>query len=207
MSFLYNLLFGKPVDKSKSEPTPSHVQSIQAIAAHEAQIEKKLSYTRICIQQLVEDAKGCMLRNEKAKALACLKQKGLLEEQEKSYVSMLEKLTQQRLALEMNMMQRDTLHVIQQTNTVFQGSESTLDTEKAQEILDTFEEKLQTQQEITQLITQPLGNTDHEQQAEEELQRMMQEIAPAVSRPEPMPVITTRIAQEEPATERIAVLS
>lgn len=214
MSFLYNLLFGKPVVAPTPVPT---VQTIHTLAEQEAKLEKKLSYTRVRIQQLVEEAKGCVQRNEKAKALSCMKQKGLLDEQEKSFVSMLEKLTQQRLALEMNQMQRDTLHVMQQTNTVFEASEVTMDTDKAQDILENFEEKMQTQQEITRLFTQPLSGNDTQQQAEEELNRLLQEMAPPSVPATPQTILVKKQEEPQPTPltpsqqgrerERVALLS
>ncbi len=174
MSF-FNYIFGKPVEVKK-EPEPTPHDTITNLISKERDLEKKIDYTRVRIQQLTEQAKATLAKGDKTKALLLLKQKNGLEEQEKSYTAMLDKLSHQRLTVEMGMMQVETFKAMKKTNEYLKHSEAKMDADKAQTIVDDYDDHVQNQNEMSRIITEPLPGTAHLQdEAEAELAKMMAE--------------------------------
>jgi hypothetical protein len=176
MSF-WNYLFGKPIVPDVPEQkkvTP--FDTIQNLSQQEKMLEKKIDYTRSRIQTLTEQAQLNVEKGDKTKALLVLKQKATLEEQEKSYAAMLDKISHQKLTIEMGEMQIETIKTMKKTNDYLKQSEIQMDSEKAQEIIDDYDEHIQNQNDITRIVSEPLPGTQHLQsEAEAELNRMLEE--------------------------------
>jgi len=177
MSF-FTYIFGKPQappqPQAKEEEAPSHTKTIASLQEQEKQLEKKIDYTRVRITHLVEQAKDALTKNDKPKALMLLKQKGMLEEQEKSFTAMLDKLSHQRLTVELGIMQHETLKTMKQTNAYLKQTEGKIDADKAQDIVDGYDDHVQTQNDITRILAEPLPGTSHLQdEAEAELAKLM----------------------------------
>jgi phage shock protein A len=200
MSF-FNYLFGKPVEVKK-EPAPTPHDTITNLINKEKDLEKKIDYTRIRIQQLTEQAKTTLAKGDKTKALLLLKQKAGLEDQEKSYTAMLDKLSHQRLTVEMGMMQVETFKTMKQTNEYLKQSEGKMDADKAQDIVDDYDDHVQNQTEMTRIITAPLPGTEHLQdEAEAELAKMMAEQENPIVKPK------VEVKQDETDAELEKLLS
>ena len=75
----------------------------------------------------------------------------------------------------MNSMQKETIDAIKGGNEVLQASEKTMDTEKVQELFEKYDEHIQTQNDISRIFSEPLFTDKVQEEAEEELRKMMDE--------------------------------
>lgn len=170
------------VSEVKTQTSPA--DTIAHLIGKERDLEKKIDYTRVRITALVQQAKETLEKGDKTKALSLLKQKASLEEQEKSYTAMLDKLSHQRLTVEMGMMQVETFKAMKKTNDYLKQSEGQMDADKAQVIVDDYDDHVQNQNEMARIIAEPLPGTAHLQdEAEAELAKMMAEQQTPVTKP------------------------
>jgi hypothetical protein len=176
----FKALFGQPkkVEPPKStipSPKRSVVRSaMQELEERENQIMKKIDSLRKQCSVLLQSAKDAMAVNPKSetqKAIAgrYLKKKKMLEKEIESLTNAEERLMEQRIAIETQNMQVDTLSVMDKVNKVVPK----LDAEAAAEVLDEITERVQDSEEINDVFSRPIGTgvdvSDDMAELEEEL--------------------------------------
>ena len=209
---MFAFLFGKPTAAKKVVPaeTPSPKAALATLRYQEGKLEKRLEHVRSQMKALAERAKVSLTQNDKPKALQLLKEKAMLEEQEKSTQGMLDKIQQQRFALEMSLIQVDTVKAIQKTNTYFKEVEKEVDADKAQTIVDDMDEAMENANEVSRILSEPTtAQRKAQDEAEEQLRAMAAEMeaekAPSVL-PMPLPPTTLPVQTNKTVEEELAAL-
>lgn len=155
MSF-FKALFGQ---SKKSEPPKSIVRSVmQDLEERENEIVKKIESLRKQCDTLLQSAKDAMAINPKSetqKAIASkfLKKKKMIEKEIESLTNAEERIMEQRIAIETQNMQIDTLSVMDKANKVVPK----FDTEAATNVLDEINERVQDSEEINDVFSRPIG--------------------------------------------------
>lgn len=160
----FKALFGQPkkVEPPKStipSPKRSVVRSaMQELEERENQITKKIDSLRKQCDALLQSAKDAMAVNPKSesqKAIAgrFLKKKKMYEKEIDSLTNAEERLMEQRIAIETQNMQVDTLSVMDKVNKVVPK----LDAEAAALVLDEINERVQDSEEISDVFSRPIG--------------------------------------------------
>jgi predicted DNA-binding ArsR family transcriptional regulator len=189
MSSILGYIFGSPKPKPAAPafPAPPSAETMDTLGAlrhQETQLEKRANFLEAQIKALLAQAQEELQKNNKPKALLLLKKKHLLDEQLRSTQGMFEKITQQRLSLELAQVQIQTIRAIEKTNTMLKASG--VDIDKAQDVMDELGEHVEQSNEICRLFTQPIPGTEsiHEA-AEKELEDMLAvpSAAPAPAQP------------------------
>ena len=160
----FKALFGQPKKVEPPKPTiPSPKRSVvrsamQELEERENQITKKIDSLRKQCDVLLQSAKDAMAVNPKSetqKAIAgrYLKKRKMIEKEIESLTNAEERLLEQRIAIETQNMQVDTLSVMDKVNKVIPK----LDAEAAAEVLDEINERVQDSEEINDVFSRPIG--------------------------------------------------
>jgi charged multivesicular body protein 4 len=160
----FKALFGQPKKVEPPKPTiPSPKRSVvrsamQELEERENQITKKIDSLRKQCDALLQSAKDAMAVNPKSesqKAIAgrFLKKKKMYEKEIDSLSHAEERLMEQRIAIETQNMQVDTLSVMDKVNKVVPK----LDADAAALVLDEINERVQDSEEINDVFSRPIG--------------------------------------------------
>jgi len=163
MSF-FKALFGqsKKLEPPKSiipSPKRSVVRSaMQDLEERENEIVKKIESLRKQCDTLLQSAKDAMIVNPKSatqKAIAekYMKKRKLYQKEIESLSNAEERIMEQRIAIETQNMQIDTLSVMDKANKIIPK----IDTEAASTILDEINERVQDSEEINDVFSRPIG--------------------------------------------------
>lgn len=176
MMSIFASIFGSPKPSTRPPTPPArHTEPQDALAAlrqQESQLEKRTSHLETQIKTIMEQADAVIRAGDKTKALTILKKKALLDDQLRSTQGMLDKITHQRLNLELAQVQVQTIKAIEKTNTALKSSG--VDVEKAQDAMDDLAEHIENGKEINRLFSEPIPGTEHlGEAAEAELEAMM----------------------------------
>jgi hypothetical protein len=131
---------------------------MQDLEERENQITKKIETLRKQCDVLLQSAKDAMAVNPKSetqKAIAgrYLKKKKMIEKEIESLTNAEERLLEQRIAIETQNMQVDTLSIMDKVNKVVPK----LDPEAAATVLDEINERVQDSEEINDVFSRPIG--------------------------------------------------
>jgi charged multivesicular body protein 4 len=160
----FKALFGQPKKVEPPKPTiPSPKRSVvrsamQELEERENQITKKIESLRKQCDMLLQSAKDAMAVNpkseaQKAVASRFLKKKKMYEKEIESLTNAEERLMEQRIAIETQNLQVDTLSVMDKVNKVVPK----LDAEAAAVVLDEINERVQDSEEINDVFSRPIG--------------------------------------------------
>jgi hypothetical protein len=206
MSF-FRALFGKKKEEEKPKTvaiTPPRanqvIGAIQELETRESQIAKKIENLRKLCDHLKQQAKEALAVNpnspvQKASAERFLKKKAMYEKEIAHLTSAEERLTEQRIMIETQSMQVDTISVMNKANKIIPKT----DPDDIASVMDEISDKIQDTEEINDLLTRPLGPTVDVGDAMAELMDEVTPAAPAVqsvAAPAPalsFPVVPTAI--------------
>ena len=160
----FRALFGQPKKVEPPKPTiPSPKRSVvrsamQELEEREQQVTKKIESLRKQCDVLLQSAKDAMAVNPKSetqKAIAgrYLKKKKMIEKEIESLTNAEQRLMEQRIAIETQNMQVDTLSVMDKANKVVPK----LDAEAAATVLDEINERVQDSEEVNDVFSRPIG--------------------------------------------------
>jgi hypothetical protein len=160
----FRALFGQPKKVEPPKPTiPSPKRSVvrsamQELEEREQQVTKKIESLRKQCDVLLQSAKDAMAVNPKSetqKAIAgrYLKKKKMIEKEIESLTNAEQRLMEQRIAIETQNMQVDTLSVMDRANKVVPK----LDAEAAATVLDEINERVQDSEEVNDVFSRPIG--------------------------------------------------
>jgi charged multivesicular body protein 4 len=160
----FRALFGQKKPEPEPVKIPSPKRSVvrsamQELEEREQQITKKIESLRKQCEFLLQSAKDAMAVNpksehQKAVASRLLKKKKMYEKEIESLTHAEERLMEQRIAIETQNMQIDTLSVMDKVNKVVPK----LDAEAASELLDEINERVQDSEEINDVFARPIGS-------------------------------------------------
>lgn len=160
----FRALFGQPKKVEPPKPTiPSPKRSVvrsamQELEEREEQITKKIESLRKQCDVLLQSAKDAMAVNPKSetqKAIAGrhMKKRKMYEKEIETLTNAEQRLMEQRIAIETQNMQVDTLSVMDRVNKVVPK----LDAEAASTVLDEINERVQDSEEINDVFSRPIG--------------------------------------------------
>lgn len=160
-------LFGK---KKTNVTTP--IQAIQILKDTLETMEKREAYLEKQIVLLTNDAKKAMSTKNKPKALHCLKKRKLLQKQLDSIFNTKLNLDTQIIALTQAVTNTDVIKSITIGKEVLKNAKA--DPDKVADVMDELEETLAEVDEITDVMSRPIGQVD-EDELLEELERELAE--------------------------------
>jgi hypothetical protein len=190
MSF-FRALFGKKKEEepqkkiSITPPRVSHViGALQDLETRENQISKKIDHLRKLCDNLKQQAKEALAVNpnspiQKGIAERLLKKKAMYEKEIAQLTSAEERLTEQRIMIETQSMQVDTISVMNRANKIIPKT----DPDAIADVMDEINDKIRDTEEINDLLARPIGTAVDIGDAMAEL---MEEVTPAA--PAPLPV-------------------
>eukprot|EP00041_Stephanoeca_diplocostata_P007033 m.97166 g.97166 ORF g.97166 m.97166 type:complete len:227 (-) comp16691_c0_seq1:366-1046(-) len=194
----------------KAAPQPSENESLQALEKINGRIElldKKLDYLekQSREQQALAKKTGTKTPLLKKKAMMYMKRYKSLQEQARHVEGQRDNLDAQRSALEMAQLNRGTVEVMGDVQKVINKS---MDIDKTEDILDDVLEGMDKVNEVTELMSRPMGPQQDADELEDELAEFLAEdMADDITDefaalPEPG---TTELGEElpEPATTKL----
>ena len=197
---MFARIFGAPRQQAPAKApsvvpvAPPPTDTLSMLRRQESTLEKRLEHLDAQQKALKERAAQYVKTGDKAKALALLKQKALLEDQHRSTSGMLEKIITQRLTLEMGQIQVQTIRAMEATNTYMKAS--AIDVDKASEVIDETVEQMEASKEITRLVCEPLpGQAEMDEAAEAELAALGEAIAAPAPAPASQPAVPAVVSQ------------
>lgn len=188
----FKALFGK----KKEEPpkttlinpprTNQVVNVIQDLENRASQNSRKIESLRLLCENLKQQAKEALLVNpnsavQKTKAERLLKKKAMYEKEINHLTSAEERLIEQKIMIETQSMQMETISVMDNANKIIPK----IDSDDISNIMDEINEKIQDTEEINDLLARPLGPTVDIGDAMAEL---MDEVNPIVPTTQPIAV-------------------
>jgi charged multivesicular body protein 4 len=162
----FKALFGQPKKVEPPKPTiPSPKRSVvrsamQELEEREEQIRKKIESLNTQCDALFQAAKDAMTVNpnsvsQKATAERLMKKRKMYQKEIESLTNAEQRLMEQRIAIETQNMQVDTLSVMDKVNKVIPK----VDPEAASAILDEINERVQDSEEVNDIFARPIGTT------------------------------------------------
>lgn len=160
----FRALFGqsKKVEPPKqSFPSPKRnavLSAMQDLEQREEQITKKIDSLRKQCDVLLQSAKDAMTVNPKSvtqKAIAekYMKKRKMYQKEIESLSNAEERLMEQRIAIETQNMQTDTISVMDKANKIIPK----INTDAAAAVLDEITERIQDSEEINDIFSRPIG--------------------------------------------------
>jgi hypothetical protein len=189
MSF-FRALFGQKKEESKVKPISKRDEirnAIQDLDVREKEITSKIDSLRKQCDFLFNTAKEVMSANpkseiQKSMAEKYMKKRKLLQKEIDALSGAEERLMEQRISLETQLMQTDTLNVMDKANKLIPK----VDTESAAKVIDEASNRVQDAEEVSDLFKTPLGTSIDVSDEMNELEEMMREEVKPVSASKPM---------------------
>jgi hypothetical protein len=187
MSF-FRALFGqkKKEEEPKISITPPRVSqvinAIQDLEIRESQISKKIEHLRKLCANLKIQAREALAVNpnspiQKSIAERYIKKMKMYEKEISSLTSAEERITEQRIMIETQSMQVDTISVMNKANRVIPKN----DPDAIADVMDEINDKIRDTEEINDLLARPIGTTVD---ISDEMAELMEEVTPvAVAAP------------------------
>ena len=194
MSF-FRALFGQK--KKEDDPpkkiaiTPPRVSqvisAIQDLETRENQISKKIDHLRKLCTNLKNQAREALAVNpnspiQKSIAERHIKKMKMYEKEINSLTSAEERIVEQRIMIETQSMQVDTISVMNKANKVIPKN----DPDAIADVMDEINEKIQDTEEINDLLARPIGTTVD---VSDEMAELMEEVTPVAAPAPAVPVV------------------
>jgi hypothetical protein len=178
MSF-FRTLFGQKKEESKDKAISKKDEirkAIQDLDIREKEITTKIDSLRKQCDFLFNTAKEVMTVNpksevQKSMAEKYMKKRKLLQKEIDALSGAEERLMEQRISLETQLIQMDTLKVMDKANKLIPK----IDTESATKVIDEASNRVQDAEEVSDLFKTPLGTSIDVNDEMNELEEMMRE--------------------------------
>jgi hypothetical protein len=180
---MFAFLFGKK-NKQIAGAVPAPIQTIQQIAQHESDLEKKIIQLEAIQASHHERALHFKQAGRDATAVQFLKREKLIAEELVTTRTMLLKLVQQRSTLEQTLINADTLTALQSATSVVQAQQKIWSADKVAALADDMYEVSDTAREIRDLIH---GMGPRQEMSDDELLHSLDAETPALE----LPVVPT----------------
>ena len=158
-------LFGK-----KKTITPTPIQAIQSLKETLQTMEKREEYLEKQITLLTNEAKKAMTQKNKPKAVHCLKKRKLIQKQVDSIFNTKLNIDTQIIALTQAVTNSDVIKSITIGKEALKNSKA--DPDKVADVMDELEETLAEVDEITDVMSRPIGQTVDDDELLEELREL-----------------------------------
>ena len=161
-------LFGKKKKENPQETIARLRESLETLDKREQFLEKK-------IQQQLADAKRYNAQGNKRMAVAALKRKKMLVQQQQQIAGAREKIEIQMNAIESAKMNMEILDTLQVGSRTMQEMHRGMTAEKVDKVMDDISDQMAVSQEISDALSQQIGEPVDEDELLDELNELEEE--------------------------------
>ena len=161
-------LFGRKKAENPQETIARLRESLETLDKREQFLEKK-------IQQQLADAKRYNAQGNKRMAVAALKRKKMLVQQQQQIAGAREKIEIQMNAIESAKMNMEILDTLQAGSRTMQDMHRGMTAEKVDKVMDDISDQMAVSQEISDALSQQIGEPVDEDELLDELNELEEE--------------------------------
>jgi len=191
-------LFGK-----KKAPHPKLSETIQKLREALDTLDKREKHLEKQVQSAITEAKRKSKANDKRGALFQIKRKKLFEKQIDSIYGKKSNIEMQIMALEAAASNKDVVDAIAVGNAALEAAVAATNVDRVEDLMEKVNENIALGDEVSDMVSQPIGPVMDEDVLSKELEEMEKEMADEIAMDAPVVPSRSRVVAEPEIAEPV----